>query len=123
MSAVAALAASLSLAAPGTGSLAVPAAHAFGDPGFHQVVVARGVVAGSGARLSVSLRDASRPRQRCGFDHPLSGCATVDWSDDPLRPNTPRSGVFTNAVVVAGRTLYLRPSGALSSRPEPFTPG
>jgi hypothetical protein len=73
------------------------------------------------------LRDLSRLKERCGFDHPLSGCAPVDWSDDPARPNVPPGGVFVNALklrTTAGpRTLYLRRSGALSDRPEPSAPG
>jgi hypothetical protein len=112
------------------GALTVPAARAFGEPGFHQVLTATGrlpVRLPRADRLVLSLRDLSRPLQRCEFHHPLSGCATVDWSDDPSRPNVPPGGVFTNTITVriasGPRTLYLRSSGALSDRPEPFAPG
>jgi hypothetical protein len=110
--------------------LTLQAANAFGEPGFHQVLTTAARLPArlpGSARLVLSLRDLSRPSQRCGFDHPLSGCATVDWSDDPSRPNVPPGGVFTNAITVrltsGPRTVYLRSSGALSDRPEPFAPG
>jgi hypothetical protein len=112
------------------GVLTLRAATAFGQPGFHQVLTATARLPARlprAARLVLSLRDLSRPLQRCGFDHPLSGCATVDWSDDPSRPNVPPGGVLTNTIRVrhasGPRTLYLRSSGALSDRPEPFAPG
>ncbi len=114
------------------GEFRLPAASAFGEPGFHQVLVAvgrepRGSHSRSGFRLVLSLRDASRPRQHCSSDHPLSGCATVDWADDPSRPNVPPGGVFQNSVtlrlVSGAHTFFLRPSGALAGRPQPYEPG
>jgi hypothetical protein len=108
-----------------TGTFALPAAHAFGQPGFHQVVTAtRRLPPGiGGRRVIVSLRDVSRPRQRCSEDHPLSGCATVDWSDDPSRPKVPPGGVFRNAVTIGRQTLHLRCNGTLARTPQPFRPG
>lgn len=101
----------------------LPAAHAFGEPGFHQVVIVPGRVAGSGRTLTVSLRDVSRPGIRCAYDHPLSGCATVDWADDPSRPKVPSDGVFRNVLVVGGRRFYLSRSGRLAARPDAYRPG
>jgi hypothetical protein len=114
------------------GRLHLPAALGFGQPGFHEVLVAAGrlprrLPPAKGLRLVVSLRDLGRPGQTCSSEHPLSGCATVDWSDDPGRPKVPRGGVFTNALtlrLVSGtRTYYLRANGTLSRTPEPFRPG
>ena len=113
-------------AALAAGTLALPAANAFGEPGFHQVLAARARLPRSiprGSRLVLTLRDASRPRQTCSSEHPLSGCATVDWSDDPARPKVPPSGVFLNRLVAGGRTYYLSESGALARRPDRFEPG
>ncbi len=69
------------------GRFELPAASAFGEPGFHEVFELTGTVAGDvptggGGRLVVSLRDVSRPSQDCRSHHPLSGCATVDWADE-----------------------------------------
>ncbi len=111
------------------GKLSLPAAQAFGQPGFHEVLTASGSVPkdAAGATLSISLRDATRPTQTCSADHPLSGCATVDWSDDPSRPNVPPNGVFVNSITVqlesGERTLYLSQSGTLADAPDPFVPG
>lgn len=105
------------------GTFPLPAAQAFGDRGFHYVVVVSGRVVRGGSRITLTLRDVSRPGQRCTSEHPLSGCATVDWSDDPSRPGTPASGVFRNTIRIGGRTLFLRESGALAVRPDAFTPG
>jgi hypothetical protein len=110
----------------------LPAANAFGEPGFHEVLTASGRVPRrlgrtAGLRLVVELRDASRPGLRCSSEHPLSGCATVDWSDDPRRPSVPPSGVFRNALTLrlatGPRTFYLRESGALARSPDRFRPG
>lgn len=108
-----------------SGSFVLPAAQAFGEPGFHRVVVVDGVLPAAAARrrVTVTLRDAGRPGQRCSQDHPLSGCATVDWSDDTSRPNVPASGVFENSVTMGRVKLYLRQSGALAARPDAFEPG
>ncbi len=115
-----------------SGTFAVPAANAFGDPGFHQVLSGSGVLPTTlpetqGRRLIVSLRDAGRPAETCSQQHPLSGCATVDWSDDPTRPNVPAGGVFLNRITVqlagGSATFYLSQDGSLRNRPDPFTPG
>lgn len=114
------------------GELRLPAATAFGAPGFHQVVTAAGRVptglrAPSRFRLVVSLRDASRPKQTCSSDHPLSGCATVDWADDPSRPKVPPGGVFQHTLTVrlgsGSRTFYLTPAGSLARQPNRYEPG
>jgi len=108
------------------GTLALPAAQAFGEPGFHQVLVARATLPRElprGARLVLTLRDASRPGIRCSSEHPLSGCATVDWSDDPSRPKVPRGGVFRNALALGRETYFLSESGRLARRPDAYSPG
>lgn len=112
-----------------SGELALPAAGAFGEPGFHDVLTFTAAVppGTSGRTLVLRLRDASRPERSCASEHPLSGCATVDWSDDPGRPKVPASGVFENTLMVrAGAqsaTLHLRANGRLAAAPEPFDPG
>ena len=117
-----------------SGELAIPAANAFGDPGFHEVLTATAALdlpegAGSteGLRLVLALRDAGRPDQSCASEHPLSGCATVDWSDFEDRPNVPPGGVFDNHVTLetaAGpRTFYVSESGALADEPDPYKDG
>lgn len=82
---------------------------------------------GSGRKLVVRLRESSRPGQTCSQDHPLSGCATVDWSDSPDRPRVPASGVFDNSLTLSlargPLTLFLRADGALATSPEAFNPG
>ena len=114
------------------GALALPAADSFGAPGFHQVLVAGGrvparVASAKRFRLTLTLRDLGRPHRRCSTDHPLSGCATVDWADDPSRPKVPAGGVFSNRITLRlGRsvqTLYLRRSGTLARAPDPYAPG
>ena len=123
----------LALAVPGpttlaSGVLRLPAAQAFGEPGFHQVLLVSGRLprvlrSRAGMRLVLTLRDASRPRQRCSSDHPLSGCATVDWSDDPSRPKVPSGGVFENSLTLGGLKLFLGEGGALAGRPDRYRPG
>src|SRR5262249_23058942 len=76
------------------GTYRLPAASAFGEPGFHEASTIRASVPvalapGAGRTLVVRLHDSSRPGQTCSADHPLSGCATVDWSDSPDRPKVP----------------------------------
>ena len=108
------------------GTLGLPAARAFGEPGFHQVLVAQARLPRRippGGRLVLALRDVSRPQQRCAFAHPLSGCATVDWADDPSRPKVPAGGVFVNELVVGGATYFLSASGGLARRPDAYRPG
>lgn len=115
-----------------TGLLTLPAANSFGDRGFHEVLTAThqlpaDIALPEEARLVVTLRDATRPDQRCTRQHPLSGCATVDWSDADGRPGVPTGGVFNNHVTVrltqGSRTLFLSESNSLSDAPDPFRPG
>jgi len=117
---------------PGTvlaaGDFDLPAAEAFGEPGFHEVRTAEatlpdGLGATKGRRLVLRLRDAGRPDQSCDSEHPLSGCATVDWSDDESRPNVPPGGVFDNRLELGGQTFFLSESGALGGTPDQFRPG
>ena len=81
----------------------------------------------AGARLVLRLSDRTRPGQTCGQEHPLSGCGTVDWSDDPSRPNVPPDGVFENSLTLAfaggERTFFLSETGSLGAAPDPFSPG
>ena len=106
------------------GVLTVPAATSFDTPGFHEtyeLVLAVPADLGStvGSRLVLALRDVSRPDQRCDREHPLSGCATVDWSDF--------GGVFDNRLTLslgAGeQDFFLSESGSLMLVAEAFSPG
>ena len=114
------------------GTWELPAADAFGAAGFHDVLEAAATLPAdlgetAGRRLVLALRDVSRPGEVCGSEHPLSGCATVDWSDFEGRPGVPESGVFENRVsfgTVAGEsTLYLSETGVLAVEPDGFAPG
>ena len=120
---------SLMLAA---GTFQLPAAESFGEAGFHEPIIVTDVISedlGStaGATLSVVLRDVSRPQQDCSSQHPLSGCATVDWSDDEDRPKVPPGGVLDNRLSLslgsASRDLFLSESGNLATSPDAFQPG
>lgn len=113
------------------GQFRLPVANAFGEPGFHEVLAASHTLEAdlgttAGRMLVVELRDTSRPEQTCGSHHPLSGCATVDWSDALGRPKVPAGGVFDNSVTVelesGPRTFYLSESGALNDEPDRFDP-
>jgi len=112
------------------GSIDIPAAGAFGDPGFHQPYVLTGIVPEAAVGLSgvlvVRLRDVGRPSQKCDRNHPLSGCATVDWSDFEDRPGVPEGGVFDNRLnVISGRGpvgLFLSESGTLATTPDAYSP-
>lgn len=115
-----------------SGKLELPAAQAFGEPGFHELLGVEGEIPASvsgeeGTRIVLALRDAGRPEQTCDSEHPLSGCATVDWSDDESRPNVPPGGVFENSVRLdlesGERTFFLSESGGLALEPDPFKPG
>ena len=115
-----------------TGTFRLPAASAFGEPGFHEALTIRASVPvalapAAGRTLVVRLHDSSRPGQSCSGDHPLSGCATVDWSDSPDRPKVPAGGVFDNSLTLplakGAGTLFLRADGTLNTRPEAFDPG
>jgi hypothetical protein len=113
-----------------SGEFSVPAAEAFGDPGFHeafQQVVPLSADVGStlGRTLAVRMWDVSRPEQTCSEDHPLSGCATVDWSDADSRPNVPPGGVFDNRlrlVLASGaRDYYLSETLMLTDMPDSYS--
>lgn len=115
-----------------TGTFSIPAANSSGDPGFHAPVVLSAAIPSdigptAGHRVLLTLRDSGRPVQTCNRQHPLSGCATVDWSDGPSRPNVPPGGVFDNHLAIpvgdAQITLFLRESGQLAAEPESFDPG
>ena len=116
-----------------TGEFRLPAASSFGAPGFHEVLTAAYQVPADlgsteGLRLVLRLRDVASPRSTCPRDQPLSGCATVDWSDGESRPNVPRGGVFDNSIAFrlgsGPLALFLSESGALNREPEDrFDPG
>lgn len=114
------------------GEFSLPAAGAFGQAGFHKVLAASGRLPRalgrtSGMRLVVMLRDAGRQNQTCSSEHPLSGCATVDWSDNESRPHVPPGGVFDNSLIVrlasGSRKFFLSESGVLADKPDAFSPG
>ena len=113
------------------GVFSLAAADSFESEGFHQVIELDTVVAGgytvlAGASLVLVLRDASRPGQTCDRQHPLSGCATVDWSDFEGRPGVPPGGVLDNRIVIrrpsGERTLFLSESGVRPDAPDAYSP-
>ncbi len=112
------------------GLIQVPAARDFSDPGFHEVFVLAGTVpeaaAGVTGELVVRLRDVGRPNQTCDRDHPLSGCATVDWSDFEDRPGVPTGGVFDNHLSLVSTSgtidLFLSESRGLAATPDEYKP-
>ncbi len=115
-----------------SGQLSLPAADAVGAPGFHEVLTVTDQLpdtlpSTAGKRLVLAVRDASRTGQTCSRDHPLSGCATADWSDDPARPKVPEGGVFENSLTLQfptdPRSFFLSASGRLADKPDLFTPG
>ncbi len=112
----------------------MPAADDFGVPGFHEVLTASHDLPadlGSGAGLELVLRlwDVRRPDSSCNSNHPLSGCATVDWSDATGRPKVPTGGVFENSITFNGigadgaRSFFLSELGNLNDAPDVFKPG
>ena len=114
------------------GEFDLPAANAFGEPGFHETIqlthsIPLGLEPSAGMRIVVSLWDAGRPGQACSNDHPLSGCATVDWSDAEGRPNVPAGGVFDNSLELqlsdGARTFYLSERGLLADEADVYDPG
>ena len=58
------------------------------------------IAATAGRRLVLTLRDLGRPEETCDREHPLSGCATVDWSDFDGRPNVPPGCVFEHRLLL-----------------------
>jgi hypothetical protein len=114
------------------GEFRLPAASAFGEKGFHEVLVATHTVpqdlrSTTGMKFVISLWDAGRPGQTCIRHHPLSGCATVDWSDAEGRPKVPPGGVFENSITLqlasGTRKFFLSESEKLADAPDAFKPG
>jgi hypothetical protein len=114
-----------------SGSFEVPAASSYDDPGFHELFSASAALpdaltATGPLRLVVALRDSSRPDQTCDQEHPISGCATVDWTDAKGRRNVPESGVFDNSVrlFAAGdpQTYFLTEERGLDVEPDHYDP-
>ncbi len=90
----------------GAGELMLPFAPALAGPGFHERFDVRVPAPGSsspsaGARLVVRLSDASRPSVECDRQHPLSGCATLDYPE----PNALLRN-FVEVETTAGRRTY-----------------
>ncbi len=115
-----------------SGNFDLPAADAFGAPGFHQSYtfshrLPENLDHAGTTRIVIALWDASRPNVSCGQHHPLSGCATVDWSDSPSRPNVPTDGLFNNSIslpLTSGETtFYLSEAGSLAEQPDAYDPG
>jgi hypothetical protein len=115
-----------------SGNFDLAAAGAFGAPGFHEPYTFSHqlpeTLEHSGAmRIVIALWDAGRPNESCGQHHPLSGCATVDWSDSPSRPKVPTDGVFNNSITLplasGETTFYLSETGSLAEQPDAFAPG
>jgi hypothetical protein len=112
------------------GAIQIPAANDFNDPGFHEVFVLTGGVpeaaAGVTGELVVRLRDVGRPENTCDRDHPLSGCATVDWSDFEDRPGVPAGGVFDNHLNVVSSSgpinFFLSENRGLADTPDEYVP-
>ena len=113
-----------------SGTVEIPGARAFGDPGFHEPLEIGAPLpegADRGGRLVLRLFDAGRPDITCESEHPLSGCVTVDWSDFADRPGVPPGGVFDNHLRVTTadgpRVLYLSETGGLAPAPDDYAPG
>jgi hypothetical protein len=112
------------------GSVEIPGAGAFEDPGFHEVLVLSGrlpdEVSELSGQLTVSLKDIGRPEQTCDRDHPLSGCVTVDWSDFEGRPGVPGGGVFDNHLNLVSASgpveFFLSETNGLASTPDSYSP-
>ena len=113
------------------GEFALPAAGAFGDPGFHEGLTAAHRVPpdsgpSAGRRLVLSLRDAGRADVGCASEHPLSGCATVDWSDFEGRPGVPDGGVFDNSITLqlasGEHRFFLSETLVLAEAPDSYKP-
>ena len=115
-----------------SGEFLLPAANAFGAPGFHEVLIdvqtlPSDLSVTSGDRLILSLRDLGRPDQSCSREHPLSGCATVDWSDFDGRAKVPPGGVFEHSLTLrlasGDHSFFLSESGSLNDTPDSYKPG
>jgi hypothetical protein len=80
----------------------------------------KGATARRGDTLILTLRDVGRPRSTCANDHPLSGCATIDWfGGEPGRRGRPLSNSVTIDLASGPHTFYLRETGALSDHLSP----
>lgn len=109
------------------GSLLLPSAKDREAPAFHTIFVIDhrlpedpGVT--QGRRLALTLRDLGRPGMACAGETLDSGCATVDWSDDPSTPGTGPGGVLLNYVrldLTSGQQdLFLSRTFALADVPD-----
>ncbi len=114
------------------GEIDLQAAEAFGEPGFHSTFMLvheleADVTSRDARRLVLTLWDAGRPAQTCDREHPLSGCATIDWSDAESRPNVPPGGVFNNSLTLelesGSQTFFLSETDVLHDAPDAFDPG
>jgi hypothetical protein len=114
------------------GEFDLPAAAAFGAPGFHETynfshTIPAELERAADQNLVVTVWDASRSGQRCSSEPPLSGCATIDWSDAESRPNVPPGGVFDNSLTVqlasGTRTYFLSELDGLAGEPDAYDPG
>ena len=101
------------------------------EPGYHGVLTATHELPSdlgptTGLMLVLRLWDAGRPEMTCNSEHPISGCATVDWSDARNRPSVPPGGVFDNSItfeMASGeRSFFLSESGALNDEPDVLVP-
>ena len=113
------------------GELELSSVNSQDEAGYHQVLTATdnlpsdlGPTAGS--MLVIKLWDAGRPEQTCSEDHPISGCATVDWGDAIDRPSVPPGGVFDNSITfelaTGEHSFFLSESGALNDEPDALEP-
>ena len=114
------------------GEFHLPVADSFGEPGFHELLTATHDLPSdlgslTGLRLVLKLWDEDHPERTCSSEHPLSGCATVDWSDATGRPKVPPGAVFSNSITFqlanGAHSFFLSESGALNSKPDAFKPG
>ena len=115
-----------------TGEFELPAVTSQEAEGYHQALAAThnlptdlGPTAGS--MLVIRIWDAGRPEQTCSEDHPISGCATVDWGAAIDRPSVPPGGVFDNSITfelaTGERSFYLSEfEGALNDEPDSLEP-
>lgn len=101
------------------------------EPGYHQVLTAThnlppDLGATAGFKLVLKLWDAGRPEGTCSSVHPISGCATVDWSDARSCPSVPPGGVFDNSITfemaTGVRVFFPSESGALNDESDVLEP-
>jgi hypothetical protein len=86
-----------------------------------------GVALRASSRLVLPLRDLTRPDQTCGSEHPLSGCATADWSDFEPPPHVPGGGVFTQRLMLTisdgPHDFFLSERAGRAPELDDFSPG